>query len=142
MNTSYQLIVKTPQGAEKPSVHDVPQPGSFFGPLKIKAQSGARYQLVDNTTGQGPDNIRVRRVGQDLRISFEGREDVDVIITHYYESANLTVIGETAPNVFMHTCLNQAMRAWFWLALAMVRSARAWPWEGSRWLCRALPLAD
>ncbi len=103
MKKSYKVIVKANQGAEKSIVHDVPEPGSLMGALKIKAQPGARYQLVDNTTGQGPDNIRARRVGKDLRISFEGRLDVDVIITDYYEHTDpgfSTVIGETDPGVY------------------------------------------
>lgn len=103
MKKSYKVIVKANQGAEKSTVHDVPEPGSLMGALKIKAQPGARYQLVDNSTGQGPDNIRARRVGKDLRISFEGRLDVDVIITDYYEHVDpgfSTVIGETDPGVF------------------------------------------
>jgi Bacterial Ig-like domain len=103
MKKSYKVIVKANQGAEKSIVHDVPEPGSQMGALKIKAQPGARYQLLDNTTGQGPDNIRARRVGKDLRISFEGRLDVDVIITDYYEHTDpgfSTVIGETDPGVY------------------------------------------
>jgi hypothetical protein len=103
MKKSYKVIVKANQGAEKSIVHDVPEPGSLMGALKIKAQPGARYQLVDNTTDQGPDNIRARRVGKDLRISFEGRLDVDVIITDYYEHTDpgfSTVIGETDPGVY------------------------------------------
>ena len=60
---SYKVVVKSNQGNAKTTTHDVPAPGSWWGALKIKAVPGARYQLIDNTTGQGPDNIRVKRAG-------------------------------------------------------------------------------
>jgi len=103
MKNSYKVIVKTQQGAQKPITHDVPAPGSLWGALKIKATPGARYQLVDNATGQGPDNIRVQRAGNDLRISFEGRDDADVVISNYYEQTEPgfgAVVGETDPDVY------------------------------------------
>ena len=103
MKNAYQVIVKAHQGAEKSKTYDVPDPGSWWGALKIKALPGARYQLVDKTTGQGPDNIRVKRKGNDLAISFEGRSDADLVISGYYEYAEPgwgAVIGETDPGVY------------------------------------------
>lgn len=103
MKNEYQVIVKSNQGSAKSATHDVPQPGSWWGALKVKAIPGARYQLVDKTTGQGPDNIRVKRAGNDLHISFEGREEADLVITDYYEYTVPgfgAVIGETDPGVF------------------------------------------
>jgi hypothetical protein len=100
MKNAYKIIVNNAQGSAKTLTHDVPAPGSFWGPLKIKASPGARYQLVDVNTGQGPDNIRVKRVGNDLRISFEGRDKVDVMITDYYEHAgNESLVGEVGAGV-------------------------------------------
>lgn len=103
MKNSYKVVVKTNQGSAKNTTHDVPAPGSWWGALKIKAVPGARYQLIDNATGQGPDNIRVTRVGSDLRISFEGREDADLVIADYYqytESGFASVIGEVDSGVY------------------------------------------
>jgi hypothetical protein len=103
MKYSYKVIVKTNQGAEKSTTYDVPEPSVRAGGLKIKAVPGARYQLIDNATGQGPDNIRVKRVGKDLHLSYEGRENDDVVITDYYEhtaSGFSAVIGETNPGVY------------------------------------------
>lgn len=103
MKNSYKVVVKSNQGNAKTTTHDVPEPGSWWGALKIKAVPGARYQLIDNTTGQGPDNIRVKRVGNDLRISFDGREDADLVISDYYEYTAPgfgAVIGETDPGVY------------------------------------------
>lgn len=103
MKNAYQVIVKANQGAAKSTTHEVPEPGSWWGALKIKAVPGARYQLIDKGTGQGPDNIRVKRAGNDLRISFEGREEADLVITDYYEYTAPgfgAVIGETDPGVY------------------------------------------
>jgi hypothetical protein len=103
MKKTYKVIVQSNTGAEKTVTHNVAEPGLFRGPLKIKAAPGARYQLVDVSTGQGPDNIRAKRVGKDLRISFEGRDQVDVMIINYYDHVDAgfsTVIGETDPGVF------------------------------------------
>lgn len=103
MKNSYKVVVKTNQGNAKTVTHDVPAPGSWWGALKIKAVPGARYQLIDNTTGQGPDNIRVKRAGNDLRISFDGREYADLVISDYYEYTEpgfAALIGEADPGVF------------------------------------------
>lgn len=103
MKNSYKVVVKSNQGNAKTTTHDVPEPGSWWGALKIKAVPGARYQLIDNTTGQGPDNIRVKRAGNDLRISFEGREEADLVISDYYEYTEpgfAALIGEADPGVF------------------------------------------
>lgn len=103
MKNSYKVVVKSNQGNAKTTTHDVPEPGSWWGALKIKAVPGARYQLIDKTTGQGPDNIRVKRVGNDLRISFEGREDADLVISDYYEYTEpgfAALIGEADPGVY------------------------------------------
>lgn len=100
MKNSYKVIVKSNQGNTETTTHDVPAAGSWWGALKIKAQPGARYQLIDNITGQGPDNIRVKRVGPDLRISFEGRDAADLVITRYYdepETSQGPVVGEVEP---------------------------------------------
>lgn len=100
MKNAYKIIVNNAQGSAKTLTHDVPAPGSFWGPLKIKASPGARYQLVDVNTGQGPDNIRVKRMGKDLRISFEGRDEVDVMITDYFDQAgNQGLVGEVQAGV-------------------------------------------
>jgi hypothetical protein len=103
MKNSYKVVVKSNQGNAKTTTHDVSEPGAWWGALKIKAVPGARYQLIDKTTGQGPDNIRVKRVGNDLRISFEGREDADLVISDYYEYTEpgfAALIGEADPGVY------------------------------------------
>jgi hypothetical protein len=96
MKKSYQIIAKSGQGNEHFVTHAVPAQGSFWGALKIKAKPGVHYQLVDLATGQAPDNIRVKRSGKDLRISFEGHENIDAMIIDYYEyMGNEGLTGES-----------------------------------------------
>jgi hypothetical protein len=53
--------------------------------LRIKAAAGVRYQLEDSATGFAPENIRAKRVGNDLRLSMEGSLEADIVIENYYE---------------------------------------------------------
>ncbi|TNH01062.1 hypothetical protein FHQ22_11645, partial [Pasteurellaceae bacterium Phil31] len=55
--------------------------------LTIKAQDEVNYQLVDNLTGLGPQNIIAKRVGNDLQILLENGDTVpDIIIEDYYDN--------------------------------------------------------
>jgi hypothetical protein len=53
----------------------------------VKAVPGGKYQLVDATTGYGPENIRSSRVGKNLEVFFESRSQPDLVIEDYYEEA-------------------------------------------------------
>ena len=101
MKNAYKVIVQARQGQAQSTTYELAEQGASRGPLTIKALPGARYQLIDNSTGQGPDNIRVKRVGQDLRISFDGREDADLVMSAYYaEPVAGAVIGEVGPGSY------------------------------------------
>ncbi|MGR3808583.1 beta strand repeat-containing protein [Pasteurella testudinis] len=53
--------------------------------LIIQAQDEVNYQLIDNSTGLGPQNIIAKRVGNDLQILLDNGDMVpDVIIEDYY----------------------------------------------------------
>ncbi len=60
-------------------------------PLVLKAQAGAKYQLVEvsKPDNRAPDNIKAKRVGKNLHLMFETDEQADVIIEDYY-----SVIGD------------------------------------------------
>ncbi|MDB5766292.1 MAG: Large repetitive protein, partial [Collimonas fungivorans] len=53
---------------------------------KIKAIRGGKFILADTDTGAAPENITVRRVGNDLHVSLEGSgyDDPELIIEDYY----------------------------------------------------------
>ncbi|SUO96705.1 Calx-beta domain-containing protein [Suttonella indologenes] len=55
----------------------------------IKAESGQRFQLIDEITGFAPENIEVQRAGNDLLVAFEGQttEQPGLIIQDYYATA-------------------------------------------------------
>lgn len=103
MKNSHKVVVHAHQGTPQSTTHDVPVPASGSGALRIKAVPGARYQLIDNLTGQGPDNIRVRRAGNDLGISLGTREEAELVITDFFEFAEpgfAAVIGEAAAGAY------------------------------------------
>ncbi|MDO5666228.1 MAG: hypothetical protein Q4G44_00210, partial [Alcaligenaceae bacterium] len=63
--------------------------------VQIKASKDVNYLLIDNATGFAPENIAVKRSGQDLMVAFEGSDisDPDLVIEGYYdyEGTNLLV---------------------------------------------------
>jgi hypothetical protein len=99
MKKSYK--VKINQGSEKSSTVDIPAAANQ--PIKIKSLPSAKYLLVDETTGMAPDNIRVKRIGKDLSVSFSGSNASDLLITDYYENTVAgfnAVIGEAEAGVY------------------------------------------
>ena len=56
--------------------------------LRIPAQSKVNYQLIDEATQFGPENIMTKRVGDNLEIAFEGTNvsNPDLIIEGYYSA--------------------------------------------------------
>ena len=54
--------------------------------LRIPAQAKVNYQLIDDATQFGPENIMTKRVGDNLEIAFEGTDirNPDLIIEGYY----------------------------------------------------------
>lgn len=55
-------------------------------PLIIKAQAGAKYQLVESAkrNNLAPNNVKAKRVGKNLHLMFEADNEADVIIEDYY----------------------------------------------------------
>lgn len=69
--------------------------------LHIQASPDVTYQLIDEATGLGPTKIVVKRVGDDLLISFEPEdiasgqlEHPDIIIENYYTQGDCLVVGQ------------------------------------------------
>ncbi|MCW9709614.1 Ig-like domain-containing protein [Avibacterium sp. 21-586] len=55
--------------------------------VEVSAKGKVNYQLIDDQTGFGPENIMIKRDGKDLKIAFEGSdiESPDLIIKDYYD---------------------------------------------------------
>ena len=83
MSKSYKIKVN--QGGGEAKFVDIPQVSGSGQPLAVKAVPGGKYQLVDSSTGYGPENIRASRSGQSLKVYFEGRSQPDLVIEDYYK---------------------------------------------------------
>lgn len=66
MSKSYKIKVN--QGGGEAKFVDIPQVSGGGQPLAVKAVPGGKYQLVDASTGYGPENIRASRSGQNLKV--------------------------------------------------------------------------
>ncbi|MFJ3264435.1 Ig-like domain-containing protein, partial [Pseudomonas sp. NPDC086581] len=51
---------------------------------KVKAQAGTKYLLQVDGTDVAPGNLTVKRVGDDLQVSFEGSEEPDLTIQDFF----------------------------------------------------------
>ncbi|HGO5824549.1 TPA: hypothetical protein ACK3JW_002272, partial [Mannheimia haemolytica] len=60
--------------------------------LVIESSKNVNYQLIDNVTGHGPQNLLAKREGKDLVITLdqEGNETPDIIIKNYYDNEEVT----------------------------------------------------
>ena len=72
--------------------------------LKIKAQAGSRYQLQDAQSAQptGPQTLKLKRVGNDLEVTFENGQKADVVIENYFTeitSPNEGLMGQNSSGV-------------------------------------------
>jgi len=87
MAQQFQVIVNTGK-AQSAQIYNAEQGAGQRGrPLILKAQAGAKYQLVEVAKGQdwAPDNVKAKRVGKHLHLMFETDTQADVIIEDYYD---------------------------------------------------------
>ena len=89
MAKQYTVIVTSTQASDL-RTHKVAQNSGDKGrALRIKAKAGETYQLVEMQAGQAhsyaPQNVKVKRVGNDLVITFEGGSRPDIVIEGYYD---------------------------------------------------------
>ncbi|MGB9190024.1 Ig-like domain-containing protein, partial [Acinetobacter sp.] len=63
-------------------------------PMIIQAKKNVNYELIDDATQFAPENIKIKRVGNDLHIGFEDGSsdplDADLIIQDYYGHDGVT----------------------------------------------------
>ncbi|WP_159990651.1 hypothetical protein [Pelistega ratti] len=77
--------------------------------LVIDARANSNYQLIDDATGFGPQNIIAKREGKDLKIFLEdGNLNADIVIQGYYgddqneEVSNLLVGQHENGNIYAY----------------------------------------
>lgn len=86
MAKTYKVLVNDGKGAESVAVQVAQGAGDKGTPVRLLAQRGVRYELQDVTKGKGvaPDQVRAKRVGNNLTLMFDGSQNPDVVIEDYY----------------------------------------------------------
>ncbi len=101
----YKVLVNGGSGAESKPISVMQGVGDKGSPVRIVAQKGVRYELQDEAKGKGaaPDQVRVKRVGNNLTLMFDGSQKPDVVVEDFYalgsaNDGNLPVLGGLAEN--------------------------------------------
>ena len=69
----------------------------------IQAGTHARYELINEATGLAPAKAVIRRVGQDLELSFdEINRDTDLVIQDYYSYSDQAIVGHTSEGLLLN----------------------------------------
>ncbi|SUA55932.1 VCBS repeat [Oligella ureolytica] len=77
-------------------------------PIRIQAQHHVNYELVDEATGFAPEPIDIKRVGNDLHVTFEdsgaSNSESDLVIEGYYdeEGTNLLIGLHENGNIYTY----------------------------------------
>jgi hypothetical protein len=87
MSKKFKVIVNTGNANNNEALDVTQGQGGRGQPVRIKAKAGAKYQLLDLEKAKtaGPEYVKVKRVGKNLHILFEGSTEADVIIEDYYD---------------------------------------------------------
>lgn len=85
MRKTYQLQTTDAQGQRRTQTID-----SSLGPSPtvIATAPGERHVLLDVQQGSAPDNIRVQRVGKQLRVLFDGSTQADLVLDNFYSDSS------------------------------------------------------
>ena len=92
MAKQFKVLVNTGKDQDTQTHLTEQGAGQRGRPLILKAQAGAKYQLVESSkrNNLAPDNVKAKRVGKNLHLMFETSAEADVIIEDYYDEAMLT----------------------------------------------------
>jgi VCBS repeat-containing protein len=101
----YKVLVNDGKGADANPINVMQSVGDKGEPVRLVAQKGVRYQLQDEAKGKGaaPDQVRVKRVGKNLTLMFDGSQSADVVVEDFYAvgsatDGNLPVLAGLAEN--------------------------------------------
>jgi hypothetical protein len=86
MAKTYKILVNDGKGTDIKPLRVVQGNAINGDPVRLLAKRGWRIQLQDDSKGQGlaPDQVRLKRVGKDLAVLFDGSERADLVIEDYY----------------------------------------------------------
>ena len=87
MSKKFKVIVNTGNANNNEALDVTQGQGGRGQPVRIKAKAGAKYQLLDleKAKAVGPDLVKVKRVGKNFHIQFDGSTEADVIIEDYFD---------------------------------------------------------
>jgi hypothetical protein len=85
-----RVQIKVNNASETVSRYEVEQGAGAKGQglrIDMRGQKHVNFELMNEQTGFGPENIATKRVGNDLHIAFEQSEigSPDLVIEGYYE---------------------------------------------------------
>ena len=88
MAKQFKVLVNTGKDQDTQTHLTEQGAGQRGRPLILKAQAGAKYQLVESSkrNNLAPDNVKAKRVGKNLHLMFETSAEADVIIEDYYSA--------------------------------------------------------
>jgi VCBS repeat-containing protein len=105
MAKTYKVLVNGGSETETKPINVMQGVGDKGSPVRIVAQKGVRYELQDEAKGKGaaPDQVRVKRVGKNLTLMFDGSQKPDVVVEDFYavgsaNDGNLPVLAGLAEN--------------------------------------------
>jgi VCBS repeat-containing protein len=88
MAKTYKVLVTGDKAVTTKTISVQQGVGDKGLPVRLVSERGARYELQEDLKGKGfaPDEIRVKRVGNNLMVIFPGSRSADVVIEGYYDS--------------------------------------------------------
>ncbi len=84
MAKQYKVIVQSGASEKNTTFNIVTGAGVAGQPLKIKAEANTKYQLADIEENSAPKKIKVKRVNQNLEISFTADDKADLVLDDYF----------------------------------------------------------
>ena len=86
MAKTYKILVNDGKGTEIKPVSVVQGAGAKGDPVRMVAKRGWRFELQDDIKGKGlaPDQVRLKRMGKNLAVMFDGSQNADVVIEDFY----------------------------------------------------------
>lgn len=86
MAKTYKILVNDGKGTDIKPVSVVQGASAKGEPIRMTAKRGWRFELQDDLKGKnlGPDQVRLKRMGKNLGLMFDGSVNPDVIIEDFY----------------------------------------------------------
>jgi VCBS repeat-containing protein len=86
MAKTYKILVNDGKGTDIKPMSVLQGTGEKGQPVRMVAKRGWRFELQDELKGRdlAPDQVRIKRMGKDLGLMFDGSKNSDVVIEDFY----------------------------------------------------------